>query len=84
MPTWSSQSLVVGPKCELDNLASRSLLLADVVWDNPRLGHQSGANTLIWGDFHIQHKMTSRVRAVNSLPTTLGFGPPVGLCPSVF
>ena len=47
MPRGPSQSLVVGPQFELDNLASRSLLLAEAVWDYPRLGQQNGANMLI-------------------------------------
>lgn len=40
MARGSSQSLVVGSQCELDNLASRSLLLAEAVWDTEDWAHR--------------------------------------------
>lgn len=38
-----------------------------------RLGHQNGTEMLIWGDFHIRHRMSSGFWTTSAPQMSLGF-----------
>ena len=42
-----------------------------ILWYHERFGHQNRAGVLIWGDFHIGHRMSLGLCTTNSMPSIL-------------